>query len=473
MSGENKSAYPFYIIVGSLVCLVILSQLNFSFSFKDFQFRRLDMLSELRTSGTEKDSTTLTAAKGGGKRSHADSTAAAAGKTPEGTVVNPDAVYDFMSYKGILNYSAATAGDSNAGMDRFMEALKELKAGKRKKVRIAYFGDSMIEGDLITSDLRDSLQAFFGGAGVGFVPITSVVASFRTTITHTFSRDWKDYHYKNSPPADIMLGLSGHTFFPGGGSWIKYAPVKKPRLDKFEEISLLYGPAEATTININDKPYTLSGNAPVNKLDFRQDTGTGAITIKYGGGPAAPFYGVCFETDNGIYVDNFSFRGISGVELGHLSANMVRRMQEERPYDLVVLHYGANVLFRPELTDYSWYERPMKKVVDSLRKDLPGTSFLIVGTADKSYRKGDRYITAPGVEALLKVQHDLATTFGTAYWNLYANMGGSGSMVKWVEGDTVLANKDYTHLNRQGAAKVGALLYKAIMNDYRQGEQQP
>ncbi|WP_343744801.1 GDSL-type esterase/lipase family protein [Chitinophaga sp.] len=471
MSGENKSAYPFIIIVGSLVCLVTLSQLNFSFSFRDFQFRRLDMLSELRTTGTDKDKGTLTAVKDGSKRSHADSTAAAAGKTPTGAVVNPDAVYDFMSYKGILNYAATETGDSNAGLDRFMTALRELKSGKRKKVRIAYFGDSMIEGDLITSDLRDSLQTFFGGAGVGFVPITSVVASYRTTITHTFSRDWKDYHYKNSPPSNVVLGLSGHTFFPGGDSWIKYTPVKKPRLDKFDEVSLLYGPAETTTVNINDKPYSLSGNAQVNKLDFRQDTGAGGITIKYGGGGAAPFYGVCFETDNGIYVDNFSFRGISGVELGHLSADMVRRMQQERPYDLVVLHYGANVLFSPELTDYSWYERPMKKVVDSLRRDLPGTSFLIVGTADKSYRKGDRYITAPGVEALLKVQHDLAATYGTAYWNLYANMGGSGSMVKWVEGDTVLANKDYTHLNRQGAAKVGALLYKAIMNDYRQGEQ--
>nr|WP_212000110.1 GDSL-type esterase/lipase family protein [Chitinophaga sp. HK235] len=467
MSGENKSAYPFYIIVGSLVCLVILSQLNVSLSFKDFQFRRLDMLSELRSSNPEKKE--LTAGKNSSKLSHSDTAATATpGNTPAGTIVNPDAAYDFMAYKGILNYPTHGEGSiDNAGIGRFLTALKELKAGKRKKVRIAYFGDSMIEGDLITSDLRDSLQTYFGGAGVGFVPITSVVASYRTTITHTFSGNWKDYHYKNSPPANISLGLSGHTFYPGSDSWIKYTPVKKPRLDKFDEISVLYGPSETGTININDRAYTLSGNAPVNRLDLRQDTGAPSLTIKYGGGPTVPFYGVCFETENGVYVDNFSFRGISGVELGHLSADMVRRMQQERPYDLIVLHYGANVLFRPELTDYSWYERPMKKVVDSLRRDLPGTSFLIVGTADKSYKKGDRYITAPGVEALLKVQHDLASEYGTAYWNLYAAMGGQGSMVKWVEGDTVLANKDYTHLNRQGASKVGALLYKAIMNDYR------
>jgi len=184
-----------------------------------------------------------------------------------------------------------------------------------------------------------------------------------------------------------------------------------------------------------------------------------------------PFYGVCFENGDGVYVDNYSFRGISGVELGRLSANMIRRMQQERPYDLVVMHYGANVLFRPELTDYSWYERPMKKVMDSLRQDLPATSFLIIGTADKSYRKADKYITAPGVEALLKVQHNLAASHGTAYWNLFAAMGGEGAMVKWVEGDTVMANKDYTHFNRTGAAKVGSLLYKAIMNEYSQAQQ--
>ncbi|NSL89922.1 hypothetical protein ECE50_023985 [Chitinophaga sp. Mgbs1] len=424
------------------------------------------MLSELRTDPADKKRE-LIAGKDSSKLSLSDSTQVA-GTTP-GSTANPDAAYDFMSYKGILNYASPASGDGNAGIDRFLAALRDLKAGKRKKVRIAYFGDSMIEGDLITSDLRDSLQTNFGGAGVGFVPVTSVVATYRTTINHTFSKDWKDYHYKNSPPSNITLGLSGHTFFPASGSWVRYAPVKKPRLDKFEEVSVLFGPAEATTLSINDKAYTLSGNQPVNRLDLRADTGASPLMIKYGG-PSLPFYGVCFESDNGVYVDNYSFRGISGVELGHLSAGMVRKMQEERPYDLIVLHYGANVLFRPELTDYSWYERPMKKVMDSLRNDLPGTSFLIVGTADKSYRKGDRYITAPGVEALLKVQHELATGFGTGYWNLYAAMGGDGSMVKWVEGDTVLANKDYTHLNRQGAAKVGALLYKAIMNDYRQAE---
>ncbi len=467
MSGKNKSAYPFYIILGTLVCVVGLSQLNYSFSYKDFQFRKLDMLSELRTTSNSPDNQKLTAdGNDSSKLSGLDSTVAAG--NPH--VPNPDHTHDFMSYTGIMEYASPVPGDSIVGMKQFLTALKELKAGKRRKVRIAYFGDSMIEGDLITGDLRDSLQHYFGGGGVGFVPVTSVVASFRTTILHTFSTDWKDYHYKNSPPSNVTLGLSGHTFYPGGNSWVKYSPVRKPLLDKFSEVSVLYGAAESGTVTINDKAYTLSGNQPVNRLDLQQDSGTASVVIR-NTGSAMPFYGVCFENGDGIYVDNYSFRGISGVELGHLSASMIRRMQQERPYDLVVMHYGANVLFRPELTDYSWYERPMKKVMDSLRQDLPSTSFLIIGTADKSYRKADKYITAPGVEALLKVQHNLAAGHGTAYWNLFAAMGGEGAMVKWVEGDTVMANKDYTHFNRTGAAKVGSLLYKAIMNEYSQAQQ--
>lgn len=473
MSGKNKSAYPFLIVFGTLACLVGLSQFNLDFSFisKEFQFRKLDLLSDIRSSDSKlPDQNSSTAAnKNGGSTHFSKGDSTNTGGTDSVTAVNPDSHLDYLSYAGIVEYASPEAA-GNPGLKRFLAALNELKTGKRSKVRIAYFGDSMIEGDLITADLRDSLQHYFGGAGVGFVPITSIVASFRTTITHTFSKDWKDYHYKNSPPSNVLLGLSGHTFFAGGGSWVKYSPVKKPLLDKFEEVSVLYGQGSNGTVTINDKPYTLAGSQTVNKLDLKQDTGTQSVMLTYSGN-AVPLYGVCFENRNGIYVDNYSFRGISGLELGRLSAAMVRQMQEERHYDLVIMHYGANILFKPELTDYSWYQRPMTKVLDSLRQDLPETSFLIVGTADKSYRKADRYITAPGVEALLKAQHDLAADHGTAYWNLYAAMGGNGSMVKWVEGDTVMANKDYTHFNRTGAAKVGALLYKALMNEYRLAQQ--
>ncbi|KAA2245609.1 hypothetical protein F0L74_06535 [Chitinophaga agrisoli] len=459
MPANNRSAHPFIIIAGTMVCLLALSFVHSSFSLNGFTFRQVDMLADVKMD--EKPHPTpkqVLAAK-----KTADSSQA----TGPSSIPEPDHhSYDYMTYTGIQEYQDTVT--TAPGMQHFLNALQDLKTGKRKKVRIAYFGDSMIEGDLITSDLRDSLQTQFGGAGVGFVPVTSVVASFRTTILHTFSKNWTDYHFRNNPPQNLALGLSGHTFLPAAESWARYAPVHRHGLDRFDEVYVFYGPANGGNVIINGKPYTLSGDAPVNELALRQDTTQQSVMLKYEGGAPMPFYGLSFESSNGIYVDNFSFRGISGIELAKLGKGMLQQMQQQHPYDLVVLHYGANVLFRPELTDYSWYERPMQRVIDSLRHTWPQTSFLIVGTADKAYKKTDRYITAPGVAALLKVQHELAEQHGTAYWNLFAAMGGEGSMTHWVEGDTTFANKDYTHFNSKGAARVGALLYKAIMDEYKQ-----
>lgn len=462
MSGKSKHAYPFYIISGTLICLILLSVVRNTFSFNGFTFRPLNVLSDLQQSDPPPpaEKKVVTAAM---RRTATPGQAAGTA-----AVLKYEPPADFMSYTGIINYPAPAEETALApGMQHFVQALTDLRQGQRKKVRIAYFGDSMIEGDLITEDLRDSLQATFGGMGVGFVPATSIVATYRTTILHSFSGNWKDYHYKNNPPEDVMLGISGHTFIPGADSWIKYTPVKKPHLNRFDEVSILYGPAEGNSaVVVNDRNVPLGGNAAVNMVTFKQDTATPGLLLKCAPGMNTPLYGLCFESDSGVFVDNYSFRGISGVELAKLSSGMLQHLQQQRPYDLIVLHYGANVLWRPELTDYSWYERPMAKVMDSLRHRFPNTSFLIISTADKSYRKGEEYVTAPGVAALIKVQHDMAERFGTGYWNLFAAMGGEGAMTRWVEGDTVLANKDYTHFNRQGASRVGALLYKAIRHEF-------
>lgn len=453
MPTGNKHPYPLVIVMGTLLCLAALSLVQNGLSIGGHTLRRLDILADLRQPEPAADTAFVAQEITIPADSTADSVAVAVRR-------------DFLTYSGILDYGITAEGESG-GMQYFMQALKALRTGQRKKVRIAYFGDSMIEGDLITQDLRDSLQAYFGGEGVGYVPATSVVSGFRTSIGHTYSGNWTDYHFMNTPPGGTELGISGHVFVPSADSWVRYTPVKRQRLDQFEEVSLLYG-SGGRTVMVNNKPLQLGGNRKINAYSFTTDSTARALTLKFNGHEQTPFYGVCFESRHGIFLDNYSFRGISGIELARLSSGMWRQMRSVRPYDLIVLHYGANVLYSPENTKYDWYGKTMVRVVDSLHRIFPQTSILIVGTADKSYRKQGKYVTAPGVKALLKVQHRVAEKRGIAYWNLYSAMGGDGAMAKWVEGDTALANKDYTHFNFRGASKVGALLYKAIMDEYQQ-----
>ena len=64
------------------------------------------------------------------------------------------------------------ADSAGRGMNCFYEALGKV-ASLDRPVRIAYFGDSFIEADILTGDLREMLQKRFGGCGVGYVSITT------------------------------------------------------------------------------------------------------------------------------------------------------------------------------------------------------------------------------------------------------------------------------------------------------------
>ena len=135
----------------------------------------------------------------------------------KGDTSNQVAQRDFATYKGIV-----TCNGNTFALSRFYERLHELLLKRRKKIRIAYFGDSMIEGDLLTQDLRSMFQNNFGGNGVGFVPITSIVAGFRQTISHSFSTDWKDISFKSENKQANKLFLSGHSFLSSGNSVVMF-----------------------------------------------------------------------------------------------------------------------------------------------------------------------------------------------------------------------------------------------------------
>lgn len=47
-------------------------------------------------------------------------------------------------------------------LPKITQKMLQLAEGKNVKIRIAWFGDSQIEGDFITQDVREQLQNYFG-----------------------------------------------------------------------------------------------------------------------------------------------------------------------------------------------------------------------------------------------------------------------------------------------------------------------
>ena len=145
---------------------------------------------------------------------------------------------------------------------------------------------------------------------------------------------------------------------------------------------------------------------------------------------------------------------------------MLQNISQSHPYDLIVLQYGPNLLFKPDLTDFKWYGKPMENAVAALKQAFPETSILIVGTADKSIRYDGEYSTQIGVLPLIEVQNRIALETQTNFWSLYNAMGGRNSMIRWATANPPLANVDYTHLTHKGATQVARILFEKLMQVY-------
>ena len=369
------------------------------------------------------------------------------------------------------------------GLDNFLAALRQTKADGHK-TRIAYFGDSMIEGDLITGDLRNSLQTAFGGSGVGYVPITSITAEFRSTIHQTFSSDWREYNLVSPElPAAYPLGISGHVFLPhvagaptdsstsSAESWVDFQTSRQfAPLRRFAEARLFYGPGAGgdqvlATTDGHAVPHALAGSQAVNELLLKPGTPARHLRLAFATHAPRPVYGVSFEEEQGITLDNFSFRGNSGMSLTRIPPRQLAAFGQVQPYDLIILHYGVNVA-SAKVKSYTFYERAMTRVVDRMQRAFPRASILIVGMSDKSSRSEGEFTTDPSVPLLLAAQQRVARRNHVAFWNLFEAMGGENSMVSWVEDSPALANKDYTHVNSRGARRIADLLYAYLMGEY-------
>ena len=367
-------------------------------------------------------------------------------------------VQDFELYKKPYFITNFYKGDSVNALSNFSEKLHQLQTTKKGKIRIAYFGDSMIEGDLLTQTLRKLLQKEFSGYGVGFLPIHSKVAGFRQTAT-VKSSGWETINFMDKDAKNMYI--SGFSFSGlGNGSFTDRTVTTPPSLQKF----LIYGQSNGGSIDYDGTSISLQGNDLVNAQLLSNNNAT-SFEFK-SNSATTPFYGVSFESENGIILDNFSFRGITGVEFRKIDEDFLKAVQSANHYDLIVMQYGVNLLFRPNDTDYSYYTKNMTPVLEKFISAFPKTDILLVSSADRAFRYNGEYQTAKGLPNLLETQAKLAYDHHLAFFNLFETMGGENSIVDWASQKPPLANKDYVHPNGKGADILAEKLFHAIINDY-------
>lgn len=369
-----------------------------------------------------------------------------------------------------------TTAKNHKYLNLFFEQLEKLEASGEGKIRIGYFGDSMTDGDFIVQDLRQLFQDVFGGLGIGFVPITSESAATRASVRHSYSQNWKTQSFVNVKKPKYPFGISGRVSYvkdSTGAAWVEYKASAQKHISELYNPVLFYGNSNNQKASVeillnNDTIRTvkkLNPNKILNTLEL-SDTNIKRVRLRFTNADSIPIYGINSNNLKGVHIDNFSSRGNSGLPLSLLETSLMQNFEKKLgKYDLIVLHFGANVLNYGSL-NYSWYVKGMTKVIHQLKTCFPNASILIVSTADKSTKYDTEMKTDLAVIPLANAQKKYAEETNSGFINLFQLMGGENSMVKWVESEPSLATKDYTHFNARGSKKVAQLIYNELMKEY-------
>ena len=342
----------------------------------------------------------------------------------------------------------------------------------RRPVRIAVLGDSFIEGDILTADLREKLQTAYGGGGTGFAPMASPLTAFRRTVK-TQSKGWNTYNImqRKSAPATLRdnFYISGWVCQPQAGASTRW-----------ESTGFRKGLGECTTARVffispnrsrlevilNDsltQAFCVEGDAAVRQLtvtapqirslSFRVVSGTDGFIG----------YGAVFEGD-GVVVDNYSVRSNNGQAMFWTNPSVNAQINAMLGYDLVVLQYGLNIM-QPGVKNYTRYGEQIEKMVAYVRQCFPTAAVLVLGVSDRSIKGETGFEAMDALPHMLRYQQQAAANAGAAFWNTCEAMRTQGGMERFVANGW--AGKDYTHINYGGGRQVARALFDAINDRVR------
>ena len=395
-------------------------------------------------------------------------------------------------------------------LSNFFSSLIEAR-NNGQNIRVMHYGDSQIEGDRMTSYIRFRMQAQFGGTGVGLTPVRQAY-DFGIPMKPESSSNWRRYAIYGNQDQTMEKKQYGVL-----ASFVRFSPrfndeaavdtanythnvqtistidsirreVQSPTYEAWVTFSKTRSAYESSQQFSTCKMYYSNNKRPVEVKVFSGENLIATdtlfptedfkvakwhfpsqpqeVTLRFSGKDSPDIYGVSFESDNGIFVDNIGMRGNSGTIFTKMDLQQLSQMYQELNVKLLILQFGGNVIPYNSAEGYVNYSGWLYSQFSALKNAIPGVSIIVIGPADMSKKEGSSYVTHHNVEPVRDAVKNAAFSAGCAYWDMYEAMGGKNSMASWVFANPSLAEKDFTHFNPRGARLISSMFYDALMYEY-------
>ena len=365
-------------------------------------------------------------------------------------------------------------GDDYHFFDSLFMALE--KAGDHP-VRVVHYGDSQIEMDRISQDLREDLQARFGGIGTGFFPALSNVPS--ASIGRSANGGFVQY----TMYGDSTTLRAGHNRYgllaqevqlSGGGTVSLRSTANKNAREgvkTFQTVSVLCGRLSADfSVKVNSgaiapEPVkqTGPGGAVLYTWTFPEPVAKALVSFT----GSAEIYAIGADGTSGVAVDNVPLRGCSGTIFHRISKPLMQDCMALTDTRLVILQFGGNYMPVARNTKViEQYQEQIGREIQYFHEVAPQAKILFIGPSDMGKSVNGRVVTWPNLPQLVDSLKSTALANNAAYWDLFRMMGGENSMVQWVKHNPPYAGPDYIHFTPAGASHVGEALSRSFLTYY-------
>jgi LysM repeat protein len=352
-------------------------------------------------------------------------------------------------------------------LNKFFTALSR---SDKRKAKVLHIGDSHVQADFFTGEIRDRIQQVFGAGGRGLIFPYASAGTHGTRDYRTYSYGvWKYAKNIHSVP-ELTIGLTGATIYTEdvtAGFRFQFREGFIQEKDLILKIYCDKGPRSLDAQVIYPGGDTILVNCSSNDgLPYAKvllPRAPNDFSIRFIQNTEESSYFQCY----GLSIENISQQGVLYHSVGINGAGytallrqglMPEQLKEISP-DLVVIDLGAND-FYPKIIDQPVFEENLREILRIIRGVCPGISILVTCSQDIYCRKRN----VAECKRFAAIARSVAFEMDCGFYDYYRISGGQFAMNKWYQNQ--LAKPDRVHLTASGYAVKGELYFNAFLNAY-------
>ena len=344
--------------------------------------------------------------------------------------------------------------------------MQKISNADKKKVTFLYIGDSHVQADHFTSEIRNRFQQAMGFGGRGLVfPFST--ARTHAAVDYTTDHTGRWLYAKNvelAPNIDLgVTGAASRTADSFASFRFHFRGSIRPEFTKIRIFCkrspgsydlLLKAGSDEYKVDIYDPENP--PNADVLDVALRRGENELSFYIKKNSPEQKDFeiYGISIENpeDKGAL---FHSVGINGA--GHYSLLKQNIMEKQLPLispDAVVIDVGANDFYRGGFQKQAFNDN-LYNIVQKIRRACPNTA-VILSCSQDIYRGGYSLQECMEFSKFIK---EFSKDNNCAFYDWYWVSGGRFSMLQWSA--SKLSQWDLVHLSYSGYQLKGQLIADA------------